>query len=157
PCFTVGSWYDYMCVGSVESFVGRQHKGGIQSRGRQQLLIGPWLHGRVKDTNRVGDLVYPENARFAMEQHMVRWFDHYLKERNSGVAGDPAVRYYVMGAVGEPGAPGNEWRTAADWPVPARTVAYHLQDGGKLSTRPPEQAEGSTTFLADPTRPATIP
>ena len=28
PCFTVGSWYDFMCVGSVESFIGRQHKGG---------------------------------------------------------------------------------------------------------------------------------
>jgi predicted acyl esterase len=24
PCFTVGSWYDFMCVGSIDSFVGRQ-------------------------------------------------------------------------------------------------------------------------------------
>ena len=157
PCFTVGSWYDYMCVGSVESFIGRQHRGGTRSRGRQQLLIGPWLHGRLKDTNKVGDLAYPENARFALEQHMVRWFDHHLKGRDNGVGKDPAVRYYVMGAAGEPGAPGNDWRTAGDWPVPVQSVAHYLHEGGKLSTRPPEQAESGTTFLADPTRPATVP
>ena len=52
PCFTIGSWYDFMCVGSVQSYIGRQHRGGPNSRGRQQLLLGPWLHGRYKDTNR---------------------------------------------------------------------------------------------------------
>src|SRR4029078_3000665 len=41
PCFTIGSWYDYMCVGSVQSFIGRQHHGGELSRGAQQLKIGP--------------------------------------------------------------------------------------------------------------------
>ena len=25
PCFTVGSWYDFMCVGSIDSYLGRQH------------------------------------------------------------------------------------------------------------------------------------
>ena len=62
PCFTIGSWYDFMCVGSVQSFIGRQHRGGPESRGRQQLLLGPWLHGRYKETNRAGELTYPENA-----------------------------------------------------------------------------------------------
>ena len=56
PCFTVGSWFDFMCVGSVESYIGRQHRGGPNSRGTQQLILGPWLHGRVKETNKAGDL-----------------------------------------------------------------------------------------------------
>ena len=43
PCFTIGSWFDFMNVGSVDSYVGRQHRAGPQSRGQQQLLIGPWL------------------------------------------------------------------------------------------------------------------
>ncbi len=100
PCFTIGSWYDFMCVGSVQSFIGRQHRGGPESRGRQQLLLGPWLHGRYKETNRAGELTYPENARFPMESHMLRWFDHYLKGVDNGVEREPTVRYYVMGAVG---------------------------------------------------------
>ncbi|MBS0266661.1 MAG: CocE/NonD family hydrolase, partial [Planctomycetes bacterium] len=111
PCFTIGSWYDFMCQGSVDSYVGRQHRGGPHSRGKQQLLIGPWLHGGLggKNANKVGDLTYPENARFDGEQHLVKWFNHYLKGADNGVDRDPAVRYYVMGAVGEEGAPGNVW------------------------------------------------
>ena len=157
PCFTVGSWYDFMCVGSVESFLGRQYRGGPNGRGQQQLLIGPWLHGRFKDTNRTGDLVYPENAKFPLESHAVRWFDHYLKGIDNGAERDPTVRYYAMGAVGEKDAPGNEWRTSPTWPVPARATPYYLQAGGKLHTRPPAQDTGSTTFLADPLRPNKIP
>jgi predicted acyl esterase len=157
PCFTVGSWFDFMCVGSVESYIGRQHRGGPGSRGRQQLLLGPWLHGRVKETNRAGDLVFPENAKFAMDAHMVRWFDHYLKGADNGVEREPTVRYYAMGAVGEPGAPGNEWRTAADWPVPARPTAYHLRAGGGLTGDAPADERSSTTFRADPLNPNRIP
>ncbi|HEX5499980.1 MAG TPA: CocE/NonD family hydrolase, partial [Thermomicrobiales bacterium] len=161
PCFTVGSWYDYMCVGSVQSFIGRQHRGGPNSRGAQQLLLGPWLHGRFKDTNRAGELTYPENARFPMEAHMLRWFDHYLKGADNGVEREPTVRYYVMGAVGETSAPGNEWRTAGDWPVPAEPTPYYLHAGGVLSAeRPDGEADGprgATAFRSDPDHPASIP
>ena len=58
-----------------------------------------------------------ENAKFAMDAHILRWFDHHLKGIDNGVMKDPTVRYYVMGALGESGAPGNEWRTSADWPI----------------------------------------
>ncbi len=157
PCFTIGSWYDFMCVGSIESFIGRQHKGGKVSRGKQQLLLGPWLHGRMKETNKTGELIYPENAKFALEAHMIRLFDHYLKGTDNGVERDPTVRYYVMGALGEKDAPGNEWRTAADWPVAAKATPYYLRDGGKLTAEAPTEENSSTTFLADPNQPNKIP
>ncbi len=41
-----------------------------------------------------------------MLTHMGKWFDHHLKGIDNGVDRDPAVRYYVMGAVGEPGCAG---------------------------------------------------
>lgn len=158
PCFTVGSWYDFMCIGSIDSYVGRQHHGGANSKGRQQLLIGPWLHGRFKETNKSGDMVYPENAKFAMEDHMLRWFDHHLKGKDNGVPKDPTVRYYVMGAVGESGAPGNVWREAADWPIEAKSVPYYLRADSRLRTEPPADGEADQTgFLADPLHPAEIP
>lgn len=157
PCFTVGSWFDFMCVGSVDSYVGRQHKAGPNSRGRQQLLIGPWLHGRYKNTNKTGELTYPENAKFDLDAHMVRWFDHYLKGVDNGVTKDPTVRYYVTGAVGEAGAPGNEWRAAEDWPVMAEATPLYLRTNGHLSATAPSEESASTTFLADPTSPAKIP
>lgn len=62
PCFTLGSWYDFMNAGSIESYIGRQHHGGVQSRGNQSLPIGPWLHGSsYRSTGPVGELVYPAN------------------------------------------------------------------------------------------------
>jgi len=156
PCFTVGSWYDFMCQGSVESFIGRRHRGGANSRGSQQLLVGPWLHGRFNKQSQVGDLKYPENATFDMLTHMVRWFDHHLKGVDNGVTEEAAVRYYTMGAVGESDAPGNVWRTADDWPIAAESTGYYLQSEGQLDTHQPLAKVGGTSFLSDPLKPAEI-
>jgi predicted acyl esterase len=157
PCFTIGSWYDFMCVGSVDSYVGRQHRGGPNSRGKQQLLIGPWLHGGNKNSPKVNELTYPDSAKFDREAHMLRWFDHHLKGKDNGVTKEPTVRYYVMGAVGEKNAPGNEWRTASDWPVKAADTPFYLRAGGALSKAAPSEETAATSFVADPKKPAAIP
>lgn len=157
PCFTIGSWYDFMVQGSVMSFMGRQHHGGPGSRGRQQLLLGPWLHGRLNKTSKVAQLAYPPNATWPELDHMARWFDHWLKDADNGVEKDPPVRYYVMGAVGEPGAPGNAWREAADWPPPAQEGSFFLQPDGALSRSVPEEKTSSTSYASDPARPMQIP
>ena len=160
PCFTIGSWYDFMNQGSIASYVGRQHQGGKNSRGAQQLLIGPWLHGRLNKGNKVGELVYPTNAAWPVEEHMIRWFDHYLKGKDTNVESDPTVRYYVMGAVGEKGAPGNVWRVADDFPPKAEATPLFLQGGGTLSGSAPTAtsgAEASTSYVSDPYHPMEIP
>jgi predicted acyl esterase len=149
PCFTIGSWYDFMNQGSIASFVGRQHHGGPGSRGRQWLLIGPWLHGRSNKGSKVGDLEYPENAAWDVEAHMLRWFDFWLKGRENGVPAEPAVRYYVMGA--------DEWRSAPDWPPRVPERGLYLQAGGGLSETAPSASEGTTRYESDPLHPMEIP
>jgi putative CocE/NonD family hydrolase len=164
PCFTLGSWYDFMNVGSIESFIGRQHHGGVRSRGKQHLLIGPWLHGSsYRHSGPVGEIVYPANSVFPVWDHMTRWFDHYLKGINNGVEREPVARYYVMGAVGEgeEDAPGNQWREAPDWPVAARETAYYLEGAssgpaGRLSSETPK-GPPTTTYKSDPANPAPLP
>lgn len=157
PCFTIGSWYDFMNQGSIASFQGRQMHGGPNSRGAQQLVIGPWLHGRLNKGNKVGDLVYPENAAWPEHEHLVRWFNHYLKGEQNGIERDPPVRYYVMGALGEPGAPGNVWRSADNFPPPAVVTPYYLHSQGVLSLAAPEVESSSTSYLSDPSHPMEIP
>jgi uncharacterized protein len=157
PCMTIGSWYDFMNQGSIASYVGRQHRGGPKSRGQQQLVIGPWLHGRLNKGNRVGELTYPENAALAVEDHMARWFNHHLKGEENNVEKDPTVRYYVMGALGEDGAPGNDWRTATDFPPKAKATPMYLQAGGGLSEELPTQSLSHTSFESDPLAPMNIP
>jgi len=157
PCFTIGSWYDFMVQGSVDSFIGRQHKGGPRSAGRQQLILGPWLHGRLNKGSKVGELTYPENAAWPEADHLVKWFDHWLKGVPNGVETEPAVRYYVMGAAGEPGAPGNIWREARDWPVRSREQSLYLADGGRLLDAAPAVHSSGTEYTADPLHPVEIP
>ena len=156
PCFTIGSWYDFMVQGSVQSYIGRQHHGDSRSKGAQQLLLGPWLHGRLNKTNKVGELVYPENAHWPELEHMVRWFDHWLKGADNGVQNEPPVRYYVMGATGEEGAPGNVWRTAKDWPPTSKASCFYLSTGGLLQTSAPGTPSDSTVLPSDPLHPVEI-
>jgi hypothetical protein len=87
---------------------------------------------------------------------MIRWFDHYLKGKDNGADRDPTVRYYVMGAVGEENAPGNQWQTAADWPIASHSIPYYLHAEGKLTTVKPTDAKATSTLLADPIRPVEI-
>lgn len=157
PCMTIGSWYDFMNQGSIASFIGRNHQGGPNSRGKQQLVIGPWLHGRLNKGSKVGDLVYPENAAWPEEDHMVRWFNHYLKGDDNGVDRDPPVRYYVMGAVGEDGAPGNIWRARKDWPPGADLTPWYLQADGQLGLTAPDAEQAGTSWVSDPLHPMSIP
>ena len=157
PCFTIGSWYDFMNQGSIASYVGRQHKGGKNSRGQQKLLIGPWLHGRTNKGNKVGELTYPENAAWGVHAHMIKWFDRYLKGKDNGVLDEPTVRYYVMGAVGEKGAPGNVWREAKDFPPKIKYKPFYLRHGGELSQAIPGRRETASTYESDPLKPMSIP
>jgi putative CocE/NonD family hydrolase len=55
------------------------------------------------------------------------WFDHWLKDADTGVMDGPPVRYQVPGADG--------FREAATWPPPdAAHVAYALRADGTLAT-----------------------
>lgn len=157
PCFTIGSWYDFMCQGSVMSFMGRQHHAGASSQGKQQLLLGPWLHGRLNKGNKVGELVFPENATWPELNHATRWFNHWLKGEQNGIEAEPAVRYYVMGAVGETGAPGNQWRTASDWPPTVNATSLFLESGGVLNSTAPAARDSKTSYVSDPANPMNLP
>lgn len=155
PCFTLGSWFDFMNQGSIASFIGRRHQGGPNSRGNQWLLIGPWLHGGSKG-NRIAELTFPENAAFDLTGQMLRWFDFWLKGIPNGVTNEPPVRYYAMGATGGTNAPGNVWRAAGDWPVNATSTALYLHPGGRLNAERP-QGDAATSYVSDPFHPMEMP
>ncbi|MEP6668410.1 MAG: CocE/NonD family hydrolase [Chthoniobacter sp.] len=157
PCFTIGSWYDFMVQGSVASFVGRQQHGGEKSRGQQHIVLGPWLHGGYPKSNKIGELVFPENAMFDVYASMTKWFNHYLKGEDNGAGKQPKVRYYVMGAAGEPGAPGNVWREAQDFPPHVQGTPLYLRgDGGLERTLSPD-ASSHTSYASNPRQPMSIP
>lgn len=150
PAVHIGGWFDMFAQGTIDQFVGRQHHGADGARGRQKLVMGPWTHGIGKMP--VGELTFP-NAKVPKAFESAPWFEFFLLGRDNGVFKKPAVAYYVMGDTSTTGAPGNEWRFANDWPVPATDTPFYFQRDGKLSTAKPVTESTSVTFTFDPADP----
>jgi putative CocE/NonD family hydrolase len=154
PAVHYGGWFDTFQQGTIDSFVGRQHHGAAGAKGRQKLILGPWHHGGADRNGLVGELRFPSQG--APEQYSnLRWFDYHLKGIDNGIMDQPAVAYYVMGDTSDPKAPGNQWRTAPDWPVPANDTPYYLAAGGRLSTGKPAAAPATrfVQYTFDPADP----
>ena len=157
PCMTIGSWYDFMCQGSIASYIGRSNKGARKARRNQYLVVGPWLHGRLNKGSNVAEMQYPDHASLDIMRHMIEWFDYFLKGRGSEPDSSARVQYFTMGAIGEPEAPGNKWHRAKDWPVKASDTPLYFHSGKSLSMKRPRTRTGQTPLLADPIHPASIP
>ncbi|MBE3096762.1 MAG: CocE/NonD family hydrolase [Planctomycetes bacterium] len=151
PAVHVGGWFDTFSQGTIDSFVGRQHGGAEGARGKQKLVMGPWTHGG-SGREGVGERVFPD-ARMPGGYQAARWFEYHLKGVDNGAMKQPAVAYYVMGDTSDPKAPGNQWRYAADWPVPAKDTPYYFAKGGGLTAVAPAAAEAVAEYTFDPADP----
>ena len=60
PGLHVGGWYDIFSQGTLDGFTTFHNGGGEGARGRQKLIMGPWLHGNNGSVS--GQLFYPDNA-----------------------------------------------------------------------------------------------
>ena len=146
----VGGWYDIFGQGTLDGFTTFQDAGGSGAVGRQHLIMGPWTHGGLF-TNSAGDLTYPPNAVRDPLTMLLPWYDATLRGDASAIEDWPAARVYLMGAVGEPGAPGNKWIDLDQWPPPVRPRHFYLSDTSGLSMRLPEP--GELTLVSDPSDP----
>ncbi|MBI5528672.1 MAG: CocE/NonD family hydrolase [Deltaproteobacteria bacterium] len=157
PAIHAGGWFDIFTQGTIDAFVGYQTRGGAGARGKQKLVIGPWSHGaRGKEQ---GEMVFPDNATqdaIKLGDTTFTWMVHYLgiQNREEQIDAIPAVQYYTMGACGETGAPGNEWREAEEWPIPAAPTRYYLHEGGKLLTECPAADAWTDSWTYDPADPS---
>lgn len=148
PGIHVGGWWDVFQQGTINSFVSRQHEGGEGARGNQKLIIGPWGHHPQQD---FGDIRLPNNFLFDFGAEVGRFFWEWLEGRDTGIMDEPAVRYYTLGDVDDPHAPGKVWQTAEDWPVPAADTPYYLTPQGGLQTQP--AASAALAYTYDPADP----
>lgn len=159
----LGGWYDIFAQGTVDAFRGYQELGGEGARGKQKLIMGPWIHQNLGEESMQGELEYPENS-FAAPVSRFSIFAALLSELLELDAplslGDPvvtlddvpAVQYYVMGDVDDPGAPGNEWRSAESWPPESVPVRWYLDAGGVISRECPQG--GGSSYSFDPSDPS---
>ena len=152
PAVHIGGWFDMFAQATINAFVGRQHSGANGARGSQKLIMGPWTHGIGKMP--AGELQFPNAASVPASYDAGRWFGHYLGGIDNGAEKEPAVTYYVMGDTQASGAPGNEWRHADDWPIPAtETAAYFMRDGKLAFGKPGSRDDVNIEYTFYPTNP----
>ena len=158
PMFHVSSWYDIFLEGALNAYRAIRRQGGSEtSRNGQKLLVGPWAHIRpytAPTSGETGDIDFGPEARIELHQSLLRWFDYWLKDIDTGIMEEPPVRIFVMGE--------NQWRDEQEWPL-ARThyTRYYFHShgpantrsgAGTLSTVPPGD-EPEDNFQYDPSDP----
>ncbi|HEX3721802.1 MAG TPA: CocE/NonD family hydrolase [Nitrolancea sp.] len=163
PILFSGAWYDSYTRSTLENFV-RFTQG---KRGPIRLMMGPWTHGGEKvDLTWSGDVEFGPEASIAhnlaadVNDHHLRFFDHWLKGADNEVAQEPPVRIFVMGGGDGHRTPegrlyhGGHWREEQEWPL-ARTnyTNFYLGERGELGTGEPEVRSRSTSFRFDPNDP----
>ena len=157
--FHVTSWYDIFLEGALNAYGALRERGGSDlARRNQRLLVGPWAHIRpytAPTSGETGDVDFGPDALIELHQYLLRWFDYWLKDVDTGIMEEPPVYLFVMGE--------NKWRSENEWPL-ARThyTRYYFHSdgsantrsgGGALSTVPPGD-EPADTYQYDPSDPA---
>ena len=157
PMVHLSGWYDPYARTAMENYTGLVGKCGPV-----RLVLGPWTHGD-RSLSFAGDVEFGPKATldgnladdfFAIRR---RWFDCWVKGIDNGVAGEPAVRVFVMG--GGSGRRngdgrldhGGFWRTADAWPLPqTEFTRFYLHPGRSLLVAGPGESNAPLTFTADP-------
>jgi hypothetical protein len=125
PTFLIGGWYDGYrdSVPRMLQFMKTPVKA----------IVGPWSHVFPHDP-------YPKPG-IEWRHEAVRWFDRWLKGRDTGIMDEPRLAVFVR-RWHPPGphleeAPG-EWRFEEGWPIARlRERALHPQPGHGLAATPP--------------------
>ncbi|MEE2737440.1 MAG: CocE/NonD family hydrolase [Planctomycetota bacterium] len=158
PIQHVVGYYDFFSRESVGNFQRMQQLATKRAiRKHQQLILGPWDHGTIGQSQ-VGDVNFGPHAQWDRDASQIAWLDHYLKPAHIPSDAFPLspVRYFSMGD--------NLWQNADTWPPQGfkETPFYLHSDGlantlngnGTLDSMRPQQEEPHDTFVADPDHPA---
>ncbi len=94
-------------------------------RGPKRMLIGP--------------PVYLDRPVYQYQYDQLRWFDHWLKDNDTGILDEPSVQTFIDNS--------GEWTDSDSWPLEqTRFTPFHLHDGGLLSEREPFRGSDVTRF-----------
>jgi predicted acyl esterase len=134
PGYYIGGWYD-----GYRDVIPRalEHAGGPV-----KAMIGPWSHAWPHEP-------YPRPG-MEWRREAVRWFDHWLKDIDTGIMEEPRFAVYVRDWH-PPGpyldtAPGR-WRWEEGWPIPrVKSRVWHLRDSHTLGAPERERRTHSLRY-----------
>ncbi|WP_157531011.1 CocE/NonD family hydrolase [Mycobacterium sp. IS-1496] len=103
-----------------------------------RLILGPWNHGGGWH---VDPAQGPLKSVFDHDAELLRYFDHHLKGRATGIEAEPRVHYFTMIE--------NRWKSADAWPPPAEPYTYHLAPDRRLQPAIPDCDNEADHYVVD--------
>ena len=136
PGFHIGGWYD-----GYRDSLPRMLE---HVKAPVKALIGPWDHD------------YPHNAahspRIEWRHEAVRWFDHWLKDIDTGIMDEPAFAVFVRDwhpLESDIEIMPGQWRWEEGWPIKrSQTQTWFAGPGHGLSSKPSKQATHRLAYKA---------
>ena len=119
PMLHVGGWFDPYLRGTLNLYRAMV----AQSNQPQHLLIGPWAH--LPWGRKLGAVDYGMEAQNPIDEIQIRWFDHWLKGKDTGLLEEPPIFLFEMGS--------NRWRECDRLTDNHKT--YYLASDGLASIR----------------------
>ena len=110
PAYFITGWYDNLVQETCKLFQGWINEARTEDARRlTKLMIGPWSHRNMGDSQRFGAIDFGGNAFVDIVSEQIRWNDRRLRGIENGIDEEPKVNVFVMGA--------NRWRTGDTWPL----------------------------------------
>ncbi|MCW2912632.1 MAG: peptidase [Actinomycetia bacterium] len=107
-------------------------------------LVGPWAH-------RYPDIATAPGPAIGFLQETLRWWDHWLKDIDTGIMDEPRLRSWLPEAMPPRTTHGDvpgRWVTDPLWPSPhVSPRSWRLEDAGLVDTGP---VHGGTRLVASP-------
>lgn len=124
PTYTGSGWYAYTYKTHLN---GAQNYFENISAPKKLMFAGP---------------SHLERPFHTLHGEILRWYDYWLKNIDTGVMEEAPVRYWVMGA--------NQWRSGADWPLPeTQWTKFYLNSWERLRTSPFVMSSAEEELPAD--------
>jgi len=122
PVFHQSGWFDGDGIGTKLNYL----KMESWHHASQKLTLGPWGHTDTSARG-YGGRDFGETALVDLQRDYLRWFDYWLKGKDTGIQKEPLVSIFAMGS--------NKWLRGDTYPLPqTKFQKLYLASEGHANT-----------------------
>jgi uncharacterized protein len=129
PINSWGGWFDASTAdATIKTF--------LSLKNYQRAIVGPWNHGGSQNAS-----PYSADAaqRVMSMYEAVRFFDHFLKDVDTGLEKEKSFYYFTVGEA--------KWKVTKTWPVAGtKMTKWYFREENGLSLQPPSAKTGADSY-----------